>query len=174
MQLLFPSVTFAVLLLVSQAPQAEPVLEEKLAELMAIYGDSPRFPTEEQWRSILLYPNKQPIMTLSLMQRATGEVRDDKLGFRGSVAEALAKYIEATTPIIERIGVKPIYVSGPPLTIFGDDSIQWDVVTVTRYPSAEAFIELHLDPVYVEHSVPFRRLHTKRVVMLLSQQAPMP
>ena len=174
MQLLFPSVTFAVLLLVSQAPQAEPVLEEKLAELMAIYGDSPRFPTEEQWRSILLYPSKQPIMTLSLMQRATGEVRDDKLGFRGSVAEALAKYIEATTPIIERIGVKPVFVGGQPITVIGDDSIQWDMVVMTRYPSAEAFIELHLDPVYVEKSVPYRRLTAKRSIMLLIQQPPTP
>ncbi len=141
---------------------------------MAIYHDAEIWPTEEQWRSILLYPNKGPIVTTSFLQLPTGEVHDEEEGFRGSVAEALANYLEATTPIIERIGVKPIYVSGPPLTIFGDDSIQWDVVTVTRYPSAEAFIELHLDPVYVEHSVPFRRLHTKRVVMLLSQQAPMP
>ena len=96
---------------------------------------------------------------------------DEEVGFRGSVAEALAKYIEATTPIIERIGVRPVYVSGPPLTVIGDDSNQWDAVAVTRYPSAEAFIELHLDPVYVEKSVPYRRLHTKRVIMLLSQQA---
>ena len=147
-------------------------VEEKLAELMAIYGDSTIWPTKEQWRSILLYPNKQPIVTTSFLQLPTGEVHDETVGFRGSVAEALAKYIEATTPIIERIGVEPVYVSGPPLTVIGDDSNQWDAVAVTRYPSAEAFIELHLDPVYVEKSVPYRRLHTKRVIMLLSQQAP--
>ena len=147
-------------------------VEEKLAALMAIYGDSTIWPTEEQWRSILLYPNKQPIVTTSFLQLPTGEVHDETVGFRGSVAEALAKYIEATTPIIERIGVEPVYVSGPPLTVIGDDSNQWDAVAVTRYPSAEAFIELHLDPVYVEKSVPYRRLHTKRVIMLLSQQAP--
>ena len=82
------------------------------------------------------------------------------------------RYLEATTPIIERIGIKPVYVSGIPLTVIGDDSNQWDAVVVTRYPSAEAFVELHLDPVYVEKSVPYRRLHTKRVVMLLSQEAP--
>lgn len=149
-------------------------VEEKLAKLMAIYHDPAIWPTEEQWRSILLYPNKQPIVTTSFLQLPTGEVHDEKVGFRGSVAEAVEKYIEATTPIIERIGVKPIYVSGLPLTIIGDDSIQWDVVTVTRYPSAEALIELHLDPVYVEKSVPYRRLHTKRVIMLFSQQAPAP
>ena len=149
-------------------------VEEKLAKLMAIYHDAEIWPTEEQWRSILLYPNKGPIVTTSFLQLPTGEVHDEEEGFRGSVAEAMAKYLEATTPIIERIGVKPIYVSGPPLTVIGDDSNQWDAVAVTRYPSAEAFIELHLDPVYVEKSVPYRRLHTKRVIMLFSQQVPMP
>ena len=147
-------------------------VEEKLAELMAIYGDSTIWPTEEQWRSILQYPSKQPIVTTSFLQLPTGEVHDEKVGFRGSVPEAMAKYLEATTPIIERIGIKPVYVSGIPLTVIGDDSNQWDAVVVTRYPSAEAFVELHLDPVYVEKSVPYRRLHTKRVVMLLSQEAP--
>ncbi len=149
-------------------------VEAKLAELLAIYGDSTVWPTEEQWRSILLYPNRQPIVTTSFLQLPTGEVQDEKLGFRGSVAEALTKYIEATTPVVERIGVKPAYVSGPSLTVIGDDSNQWDLVAVTRYPSAEAFVELHLDPAYVEKSVPYRRLHTKRAIMLLSQEAPMP
>ena len=149
-------------------------IEEKLAELMAIYSDPDIWPTKEQWRSILLYPNKQPIVTTSFLQLPTGELQDENEGFRGGVDEALARYLEATTPTIERIGIKPIYVSGPPLTVIGGDSIQWDVVTVTRYPSAEAFIELHLDPVYVENSVPFRRLHTKRIIMLFSQQAPVP
>ena len=194
MQHLFLSITLATLLLVAQAPQAEPILdcvpegnarpiceftnpedmvalpesekqhtvfpsgdrilrvnlattdvEENLAELMAIYGDSTIWPTEEQWRNILLYPNKQPIVTTSFLQLPTGEVHDEKVGFRGSVDEALAKYIEATTPIIERIGVRPVYVSGLPITVIGDGSNQWDAVAVTRHPSAEAFIELHLD-----------------------------
>ena len=149
-------------------------VEKKLAELMATYGNSTIWPTEEQWRSILLFPNKQPIVTTSFLQLPTGEVHDEKVGFRGSVAEALAKYIDATTPIIERIGVKPIYVSGVPHTVIGDDSNQWDTVVVTQYPSAEAFIELHLDPEYREKSVPYRRLTTKRVIMLVSQQAPSP
>ena len=146
-------------------------VDEKLAELMVIYGNSTGFPTEEQWRSILLYPNKQPIVTVSFLQLPTGELRDEKLGFRGSVAEALAKYVEATTPLIERIGVKPVYVSGLPLTIIGDDSNQWDTVVVTQYPSAESFVELHLDPEYCEKALPYRRLTTKRCIMLLSQQA---
>ena len=153
---------------------ATTTVDRKLAELMTIYGNSTIFPTEEQWRNLLLYPNDQPIVTTSFMQMPTGEVYDEKLGFRGSVAEALEKYIEATTPLIQRLGVKPIYVASVQLTIIGDDSNQWDTVVVTEYPSAEAFIELHLDPEYVENSLPYRRLTTKRAIMLLSLTVPPP
>ena len=180
-------VVFAISTLVPPAAKAAPNLEdkvappggqaardidEKLTRLMTIYGDSPMFPTEEQWRSLLLYPNKQPIMTVSFMQRATGEVHSEETGFRGSVDEALAKYIDATMPIIERIGVKPVFVSSQPLTIIGDESNQWDTLVVTEYPSAEAYIELHLDPEYIEKSMPYRRLTGKRSIMLVVQRPP--
>lgn len=146
------------------------LIEGKLARLMEIYSDPDIWPTKEQWRNMLLYPNDKPIVTTSFLQLPDEEAFDEEAGFGGSAAEAIGKYVEATTPIIERIGVKPIYVSGVPHTIIGDDSIQWDTVTVTQYPSADAFVELHLDPVYVENSVPFRRAHTKRVIMLFSQE----
>ena len=145
------------------------LIEGKLARLTEVYSDPDIWPTREQWRNMLTYPNDDPIVTTSFLELPE-EAHDEAVGFHGSADEAIARYVKATTPIIERIGVKPIYVGGVPHTIIGDDSIQWDTVTVTRYPSADAFIELHLDPVYVENSVPFRRAHTKRVIMLFTQE----
>lgn len=145
------------------------LIEGKLARLLEIYSDPDIWPTREQWRNMLTYPHDGPIVTTSFLEQPD-EAHGEAVGFQGSTDEAIARYVKATTPIIERIGVKPIFVGGVPHTIIGDDSIQWDTVTVTRYPSADAYIELHLDPVYVENAVPFRRAHTKRVIMLFTQE----
>jgi len=139
-------------------------VEEKVAELMAVYGEA----SEERWRRVMQIPYNKPIITVSLMELPSGEVHSEELGFRGTVAEGLAKYIEATKPIIERMGIQPVFVGGQPVALSGDD--QWDALVVTKYPSVEAFIELHLNPEYREKSVPYRKItSTKRSIMMIVQ-----
>lgn len=146
------------------AEQATINIDQKVAELMAVYGDA----SEERWRRVMQSPYKEPVITVSLMELPTGEVHSEELNFRGTVAEGLAKYIEATKPIIERMGIEPIFVGGAPVALGGDD--QWDALVVTKYPSVETFVELHLNPEYRAKSLPYRKItSTKRSMMLMVQ-----
>ena len=139
-------------------------VEEKVAELIAVYGEA----SEKRWRRVMQVPFNKPIITVSLMELPTGEVYSEELGFRGTVAEGLAKYIEATKPIIERMGIEPVFVGGQPTVLSGDD--QWDALVVTKYPSVQSFVELHLDPEYREKSIPYRKItSTKRSIMMIVQ-----
>ena len=75
--------------------------------------------------------------------------------FKGSSAEANAKYEEGVMPLLLKVGGTATYAGDMHgRNIFGhapavDD---WSRVLVIRYPSRRAFLELVADPAYAEHA----------------------
>lgn len=75
--------------------------------------------------------------------------------FKGSSAEANAKYEEGVMPLLLKVGGTATYAGDMHgRNIFGHASAvdDWNRVLVIRYPSRRAFLELVADPAYAEHA----------------------
>lgn len=69
-------------------------------------------------------------------------------GRETSGEEAYRAFTRESTPVIERVGGKHIYLGRFELTVVGPADERWDHVFIVAYPSGAAFGALMRDPVY--------------------------
>jgi uncharacterized protein (DUF1330 family) len=60
--------------------------------------------------------------------------------------EAYARYGATALKVLERVGGEVVWSTPATLTFVGDEGDHWDEVIAVRYPSAQAFLALALDP----------------------------
>jgi uncharacterized protein (DUF1330 family) len=59
---------------------------------------------------------------------------------------AYERYAATALEVLARVGGEIVWHAPATLTVIGDESEQWDEVIAVRYPSAQAFLDLALDP----------------------------
>jgi len=92
-------------------------------------------PSGAQIRALAESDIDGPIVMLNLLRFAP----DDG-------AERYARYMEAATPHLERVGGKLWFLGNAVATVIGTE--EWDEVLLVEYPSREAFLEMIADPDY--------------------------
>ena len=60
--------------------------------------------------------------------------------------EAYERYGAVALDVLTRVGGEVQWQAYATLTVIGDDGERWDEVIAVRYPSAQAFLDLALDP----------------------------
>jgi len=60
--------------------------------------------------------------------------------------EAYERYGATALAVLARLGGEIVWHAPATLTVIGDETDHWDEVIAARYPSAQAFLDLALDP----------------------------
>ena len=60
--------------------------------------------------------------------------------------EAYERYGAVALEVLTRVGGDVMWQAYASLTVIGEDAERWDEVIAVRYPSAQAFLDLALDP----------------------------
>jgi uncharacterized protein (DUF1330 family) len=60
--------------------------------------------------------------------------------------EAYERYGATALEVLTRVGGEILWHTNATLTVIGDEGERWDEVIAVRYPSAQAFLDLALDP----------------------------
>lgn len=92
-------------------------------------------PTGAQLRALAESDIDAPIVMLNLLRFAP----------EGG-AERYARYMEAATPHLERVGGKLRFLGDAVATVIGGEA--WDEVLLVEYPSREAFLAMIAEPDY--------------------------
>lgn len=92
-------------------------------------------PTGAQLRALAESDSDGPIVMLNLLRFAPD----------GGAAR-YARYMEAATPHLERVGGKLRFLGDAVATVIGGET--WDEVLLVEYPSREAFLAMIADPDY--------------------------
>jgi uncharacterized protein (DUF1330 family) len=56
------------------------------------------------------------------------------------------RYGEVALRVLERVGGEVLWQARATMTVIGEEHESWDEVIAVRYPSAQAFLDLALDP----------------------------
>lgn len=107
---------------------------EQLAELQAIAG------TESDGPLVMLNLNRY--------RERAAYAGDPPGGGSPDVSgrEAYARYGITALEVLTRVGGEIVWHAAATMTVVGDESDRYDEVIAARYPSAQAFLELALDP----------------------------
>ena len=60
--------------------------------------------------------------------------------------EAYERYGAVALDVLTRVGGEVLWHTHATITVIGDEGDRWDEVIAVRYPSAQAFLDLALDP----------------------------
>ena len=60
--------------------------------------------------------------------------------------EAYERYGATALAVLSRVGGEVLWSARATMTVIGDEGEHWDEVIAVRYPSAQAFLDLALDP----------------------------
>jgi uncharacterized protein (DUF1330 family) len=97
-----------------------------VSELLSFYGEGDKYPSAEQWRSLLVSEHQDKVVMVNLITR----------------------YQVVSAAAVERVGGRAIYQGMIAQAVIGAGN--WDVVALVEYPSIDAFIQLFQDPLYRE------------------------
>jgi uncharacterized protein (DUF1330 family) len=97
-------------------------------------------------------PPDTPIVMLNLLRFADiaeypGGSEMDSCSGRDAY---MKRYIVPAKPYLRQVGGESIYQSEVSATLLGAEDEQWDVMTLYRYPSIGAFVEMVTGPDYLE------------------------
>jgi uncharacterized protein (DUF1330 family) len=104
-------------------------------------------PTAAQLERLGASPQSGPVVMLNLLrfrERADGE-EDGATG-----AEAYARYADAVTSHLERVGARVLLAAAAEDCVIGPEQAEWDLVLAVEYPSRSAFLEMISDPDYLK------------------------
>jgi uncharacterized protein (DUF1330 family) len=85
--------------------------------------------------------------------------------------EAYERYGRVALEVLARVGGAIVWHTHARLTVIGDDSDSYDEVIAVRYPSAEAFLALALDP-EVTAALPHRDAALERAALIRCDDVP--
>lgn len=111
-------------------------------------------PSREALKALAQSPETGPFVMLNQLQfRAEGGV------------DAYARYAEAVSPMLERIGARVVYQGRMAELLVGHE--RWDAILLVRYPSRQAFLQMIASPEYqAAHSN--REIALERAVLYAS------
>ena len=79
--------------------------------------------------------------------------------------EAYQRYGVVALTTLQRLGGSIVFHGNATLTVVGDDEDRWDEVIAVRYPNAQAFLDLALDPV-IGAALPHRDAGLERAAII--------
>lgn len=104
-------------------------------------------PASGQWERTLSIPNDRPVSLVNLF--AFRDVADygDSREAPVTGRDAFNEYAAVSAPALDRVGGRFVHFGSHHGNLMGDDET-WDLVVVGEYPSLDALLALHEDPVY--------------------------
>jgi uncharacterized protein (DUF1330 family) len=90
-----------------------------------------------QFQEMVASANEQPFVMLNLL-------KFKKDGGR----EAYFRYIKESSPFVEGVGAKVLYLGKPKELLNGTE--QWDLLMLIQYPSRKAFLKMANNPDYLK------------------------
>jgi len=125
-------------------------------------------PSSEQFLAFKQLPRDTPIMMLNLVLfKQSANYKDQRTA---TGAEAYRAYGEASAPIFSKVGGEIIWRGNPECVLIGPQNEQWDTAFIARYPTANAFLEMVMDPDY--QAIVYHRqaaVETSRLIRLGEQ-----
>ncbi|HKP89580.1 MAG TPA: DUF1330 domain-containing protein [Thermoleophilaceae bacterium] len=110
-------------------------------------------PTREQIEAMAAIAGREgdgPLVMLNLNRYRERAAYTDAPPGGGSAdvsgREAYERYGAVALDVLRRVGGDVLWQAFATLTVIGDDGERWDEVIAVRYPSAQAFLDLALDP----------------------------
>jgi uncharacterized protein (DUF1330 family) len=119
-----------------------------VAELLSFYGEGDKYPSAEQWRSLLASEHQGKVVMVNLIKLADMADNPYQPGEQLSGLELMTHYQAVSAAAVERVGGRAIYQGLIAQAVIGAGN--WDVVALVEYPSIDAFIQLFQDPLYRE------------------------
>lgn len=105
-------------------------------------------PTKDQMKDLVNSDYNGPVVMLNLLKykREDGNIDKSK--------ESYQKYMAETSPHLEKVNGRLIYMGDALHLFIGDDSNNWDLCLLVEYPSKNAFLKMTSDPEYLKiHSL---------------------
>ncbi len=135
--------------------------EELAAELYDFYGEGQKYPTLEQWCSLLNSTHTGPVVMVNMIRLEETAANPYSPGEQLSGLELLMRYQAVSSATVERFGGTSVYsgLVGP--AVIGHSI--WDIVGLVEYPDIEAFIGVFRDPAY-------RQAHLNRAAACAEHQ----
>lgn len=107
-------------------------------------------PNPEQIAAIAGTDDGRPLVMLNLNRYRTRAAYDAEPPGGGSPdvtgREAYERYGVTALEVLRRVGGEILWQTQATMTVIGDDSDRYDEVIAVRYPSAQAFLALAMDP----------------------------
>ena len=120
--------------------------EDTAAELFAFYGGGQKYPTLEQWRSLLNSNHTGPVVMVNMirLEETAANPYDSKEQLSG--LELMMRYQSASIEAVERFGGSSVYSGLVGQAVIGRS--EWDIVGLVEYPDIGAFISVFRDANY--------------------------
>lgn len=136
---------------------ANPKLEDRVARLIARYGDGSdgASPTAEQWRQVLGRPAGSPLTLINFFKLRERALYPDEAiasatsasGHMESGKAAFDRYAAVSIPCMEKIGGRFLLVAPFEAGFVGPDE-DWDLVAIGTYADTEVLLSLWEDADY--------------------------
>ena len=120
--------------------------DETLDELVSFYGQSPLYPSKEQWQRLLSCEHSGKVVMVNLLKLNDEAINPYDESETLSGFELIQRYQEYSLRAVENAQGAPIFSGLALQSLIG--SGDWDIVGMVEYPDIEAFIAVFQDPDY--------------------------
>jgi uncharacterized protein (DUF1330 family) len=120
--------------------------DEILGELVSFYGQSPLYPSKEQWQSVLSCKHSGKVMMLNLLKLKEEAINPYDEAEKLSGFELIQRYQDYSLRAVENVKGVPGFSGMVIQSLIGTGD--WDIVGMVEYPDIEAFIAVFQDPDY--------------------------
>ena len=135
--------------------------EEMAAQLYGFYGEGQKYPSLEQWRSLLNSNHTGPVVMVNMIRLEETAANPYPPGEQLSGLELLMRYQGVSIATVERFGGSAVYSGLVGQSVIGHSV--WDIVGLVKYPDIDAFISVFQDPAY-------RQAHLNRAAACAEHQ----
>ncbi len=105
------------------------------------------FPTESQLKALQEMPADDPVVMLNLLRFKDRASAPDE-GMSGQQAYEL--YGREAAPYLAKVGGRMLNGAVARQVVIGPEEREWDMVLLVEYPSPQRFLEMAVDPGYLE------------------------
>jgi len=126
-------------------------VNETLNKLLTLYGDggAGNAPTKAQWQRVVERDPDHPFALVNFFK--FNKVANYQNGSAGNVSGDVAfqRYADVSIPSMQKAGGEFLLVAPFAGSLLGEDQ-DWDLVAIGKYPKLQAFLDLYLNPDYVD------------------------
>jgi uncharacterized protein (DUF1330 family) len=126
-------------------------------------------PTQQQIDAVAALGDEGPLVMLNLNRYREHAAYPGEPPGGGSADvtghEAYLRYGLTALKVLARVGGEILWSTQATLTVVGDDSDRWDEVIAVRYPRAQSFLALALDP-ELSAALPHREAGLERAAII--------